>query len=167
MVTLNAYIYKPLLTAIARANDHKGLAGPMSRNRQSCENLKISFENYLGKMTNIFWEPQFWLKIFKKIPSIAANISPAKHTVNLKHRSQRHVTLRDFPNVVCSCCIIFKTKKLQRPVEIKEGFICKHCRLQHKKNLINRSFIFYLCINYLARTKKINIRMSWNHSCQR
>ena len=74
MVTLNAYIYKPLLTAIARANDHKGLAGPMSRNRQSCENLKISFENFLGKMTNIFWEPQFWLKIFKKIPSIAAKL---------------------------------------------------------------------------------------------
>ena len=42
MVTLNAYIYKPLLAAIARANDHKGLAGPMSRNRQSCEN----FENF-------------------------------------------------------------------------------------------------------------------------
>ena len=26
--TLNAYIYKPLLAAIAGANDHKGLAGP-------------------------------------------------------------------------------------------------------------------------------------------
>ena len=26
---------------------------------------------------------------------------------------------------------------------IKEGFICKHCRLQHKKNLINRSFSFH------------------------
>ena len=43
-LTLNAYIYKPLLTAIAEANDHKGLAGPTSRNRQSCENLKISLE---------------------------------------------------------------------------------------------------------------------------
>ena len=26
----------------------------------------------------------------------------------------------------------------------KEGFIFKHFRLQHKKNLINRSFSFYL-----------------------
>ena len=35
-------------------SDHKGLPGPTSRNRQSCENLKISFENLLGKMRNIF-----------------------------------------------------------------------------------------------------------------
>ena len=40
-LTLNAYIYKPLFTAIAGASDHTGSAGPTSRNRQSCENLKI------------------------------------------------------------------------------------------------------------------------------
>ena len=56
-VTLNAYSYKPLLAAMT--SDHKGLPGPTSRNRQSCENLKISFENLLGKMRNIFWEPRF------------------------------------------------------------------------------------------------------------
>ena len=38
----------------------------------------------------------------------------------------------------------FITKKLHGPVLIKESFICKHCKLQHKKNLINRSFSFYL-----------------------
>ena len=43
----------------AGANDHKGLAGPTSRNRQSCENLKIYFEIFLSKVRNIFWEPQF------------------------------------------------------------------------------------------------------------
>ena len=41
-LTVSAYIYKPLLTAIAGANDHKGFAGPTSRNRQSCE----KFENF-------------------------------------------------------------------------------------------------------------------------
>ena len=40
----------------------------------------------------------------------------------------------------------FKTWKLHRPVVIKEGFICKHCRVQHKKNLIDRSFTFYLSV---------------------
>ena len=49
----------------------------------------------------------------------------------------------------------FKTKNLHGPVVIKEGFICKHCKLQDKKNLINRSFSFLSqWINYLARTKK-------------
>ena len=38
-----------LLAAIAGANDHKGLAGPTSRNRQSCE----KFENFSGKVRNI------------------------------------------------------------------------------------------------------------------
>ena len=57
--TPNACIYKPLLAANAGANDHKGLAGPTSRNRQSCENLKISFENFLGKVRDIFWVPRF------------------------------------------------------------------------------------------------------------
>ena len=52
-LTLNAYICKPLLTATVGANDHNGLAGPTSRNRQSCENLKISFENLSGKVRNI------------------------------------------------------------------------------------------------------------------
>ena len=42
-LTLNAYIYKPLLAAIAGANDHKGLAGPTSRNKQSCDNLNFFF----------------------------------------------------------------------------------------------------------------------------
>ena len=32
-----------LLAAIAGANDHKGLAGPTSRNRQSCEKFEIFF----------------------------------------------------------------------------------------------------------------------------
>ena len=40
----------------------------------------------------------------------------------------------------------FKTEKLHGPVVIKEGFICKHCRVQHKKNLIDRSFTFYLSV---------------------
>ena len=54
-LTLNAYIYKPLFTGQLRgANDHKGLAGPTTRNRQSCENLKIYVENFLGKMRDIF-----------------------------------------------------------------------------------------------------------------
>ena len=39
--------------ATVGANDHNGLAGPTSRNRQSCENLKISFENLSGKVRNI------------------------------------------------------------------------------------------------------------------
>ena len=30
----------------------------------------------------------------------------------------------------------FITKKLHGPVLIKESFICKHCKLQHKKNLL-------------------------------
>ena len=42
-LTLNAYIYKPLLTAIAGANDHKGLAGPTSRNKQSYDNYNFFF----------------------------------------------------------------------------------------------------------------------------
>ena len=42
-LTLNAYIYKPLLAAIAEANDHMGLIGPTSRNRQSYEKFKNSF----------------------------------------------------------------------------------------------------------------------------
>ena len=49
----------PLLKAIAGANDHKGLDGPTSRNMQSCENLKISFKKFLGKMRDIFWVPRF------------------------------------------------------------------------------------------------------------
>ena len=53
-LTLNAYIYKPLLAAIARANDYKGLTGPTSRNRQSCENLKISFENFFRQSEKYF-----------------------------------------------------------------------------------------------------------------
>ena len=43
MLTLNVYIYKPLLAAIAGAKDHKALACPMSGNRQSCENFEIFF----------------------------------------------------------------------------------------------------------------------------
>ena len=42
-LTLNAYIYMLLLAAIAGANDHKGLAGPTSRNRQSSEKFEIFF----------------------------------------------------------------------------------------------------------------------------
>ena len=33
----------PLLTAIAGANDHKGLAAPTSRNKQSCDHLNFFF----------------------------------------------------------------------------------------------------------------------------
>ena len=55
-LTLNAYIYKPLLSAIARANGHKGSAGPTSKNRQSCENLKISFENFFRQGEKYFLE---------------------------------------------------------------------------------------------------------------
>ena len=43
MLTLNVYIYKPLLAAIAGAKDHKALACPMSGNRQSCENFEIFY----------------------------------------------------------------------------------------------------------------------------
>ena len=50
-----------LLTAIAGANDHKGLAGPTSRNKQSCNNLIF----FLGKVRDIFWELRFLLKLFK------------------------------------------------------------------------------------------------------
>ena len=57
---LEAIVYR----AIAGANDHKGLAGPTTRNRQSCENLKIYVENFLGKMRNIFWVPLFLAEIF-------------------------------------------------------------------------------------------------------
>ena len=52
----------PLLTAIAGANDRKGLAGPTSRNKQSCDTLNFIF---LGKVRDIFWELQFLLKLFK------------------------------------------------------------------------------------------------------
>ena len=48
-----------MLADNAGANDHEGLAGPMSRNRQSCENFEISFEYFLGK------ETRFSLRIFK------------------------------------------------------------------------------------------------------
>ena len=40
----------------------------------------------------------------------------------------------------------FETWKLHGPVLIKEGFVSKHRWLQHKKNLINRSFTFYLIV---------------------
>ena len=53
-LTLNAYICRPLLAAIAGTNDHKRLAGPTGRNRQSCEKFEISFEIFLGKVRNIF-----------------------------------------------------------------------------------------------------------------
>ena len=43
-----------MLAAIARANDYKGLTGPTSRNRQSCENLKISFENFFRQSEKYF-----------------------------------------------------------------------------------------------------------------
>ena len=33
----------PLLTAIAGANDRKGLAGPTGRNKQSCDTLNLIF----------------------------------------------------------------------------------------------------------------------------
>ena len=33
----------PLLTAIAGANDRKGLAGPTSRNKRSCDTLNFIF----------------------------------------------------------------------------------------------------------------------------
>ena len=52
----------PLLTAIAGANDRKGLAGSTSRNKQSCDTLNFIF---LGKVRDIFWELQFLLKLFK------------------------------------------------------------------------------------------------------
>ena len=57
-LTLNAYIYKPFLAAIAGANDHRGLAGPTSRYRQSCENFENFFEHFLGKVKNFFFRRQ-------------------------------------------------------------------------------------------------------------
>ena len=54
MLTLNVYIYKPLLAAIAGAKDHKALACPMSGNRQSCENFEIFFWKFLGEVRNTF-----------------------------------------------------------------------------------------------------------------
>ena len=47
---LNAYIYKLLWAAIAGANDHMSL-GEIGK---VVKILKISFENFLGKVRNIF-----------------------------------------------------------------------------------------------------------------
>ena len=44
----------PLLAAIVGANDHKGLAGLRAGIGKVVKNLKISSENVLGKVRNIF-----------------------------------------------------------------------------------------------------------------
>ena len=57
---------------------------------------------------NNYLENQFSTR---KTPSIAAKLYfSSRAYCKLKHRSQRHASLRDFPNVTCSCYIILKLR---------------------------------------------------------
>ena len=150
-----------LLAAIAGANDHKGLAGPTSRNMQSCEKFEIFFWKFFRQGEKYFWEPRFLTKNFQiwKIeaafyrrclesswqiatkPYFSSRACCKLKTLVAVSRNIAWFSKRDM-----QLLHYFKTWKLHGPVVIKEGFICKHCRLQHKKNLINRSFSFYLSV---------------------
>ena len=55
----------PLSAAIAGANDHKGLAGPTSRNRQSCEKFEKFFWKFFRQGEKYFLGSTVLAKYFQ------------------------------------------------------------------------------------------------------
>ena len=112
-------------------------------------------------------ENQFSTK--EKTPSIAAK-PHFSNRAYWKHWSQRHATLRDFPDVTCSSCIGLKLRNYmscsnKRGLQLQAlGF-----RVQHKKNLIKRFSVFismYKLFSQNKQKKNNGISMSWSNSCQ-
>ena len=80
------------------------------------------------KSPSISAKPYFSTRVYRKLKTSVAV------SRNIAWFSKRDIQLLHY----------FETWKLHGPVLIKEGFVSKHRSLQHKKNLINRSFTFYL-----------------------
>ena len=100
-------------------------------------------------------ENQFSTK--EKAPSIAAK-PHFSNRAYWKHRSQRHATLRDFPDVTCSSCIGLKLRNYmscsnKRGLQLQAlGF-----RVQHKNNLIKRFSVFISMYKLFSQNKQKKI----------